>query len=47
MAEIAFYNKKVRFVDNVKTPVIQLSNIWTDISYEGIASEGGGSIERW
>lgn len=43
--EIAFYNKKVRFVDNVKTPVIQLSNIWTDISYEGIASEGGVQLK--
>lgn len=43
--EIAFYTKKVRVIDNVKTPVIQLSNIWTDISYEGIASEGGVQLK--
>lgn len=43
--EIAFYNKKVRVVDNIKSPVIQLSNIWTDISYEGIASEGGVQLK--
>ncbi|WP_202608513.1 DNA methyltransferase [Proteus sp. G2674] len=38
--EIAFYNKKVQVLDGKKTPVIQLSNIWSDIAYEGIASEG-------
>ncbi len=43
--EIAFYTKKVRVIDNVKTPVIQLSNIWNDISYEGIASEGGVQLK--
>jgi adenine-specific DNA-methyltransferase len=43
--EIAFYNKKVRTIDNVRTPSIQLSNIWTDIAYEGIASEGGVTLK--
>ncbi|MDH5956724.1 site-specific DNA-methyltransferase, partial [Vibrio aestuarianus] len=38
--EIAFYSKKVQVIDGNKTPVIQLSNIWNDIAYEGIASEG-------
>ncbi|EPO3102864.1 DNA methyltransferase [Vibrio cholerae] len=38
--EMAFYSKKVQVIDGNKTPVIQLSNIWNDIAYEGIASEG-------
>ncbi len=39
--EMAFYSKKIHLIDGKLTPAIQLSNIWTDISYEGIASEGG------
>ena len=38
--EIAFYSKKVRLIDGVKVPSIQISNIWTDVPYEGIAKEG-------
>lgn len=43
--EIAFYSKKVRTIDKVRTPSIQLSNIWADIAYEGIASEGGVTLK--
>ena len=43
--EIAFYSKKVRLIDGEKTPSILLSNIWNDISYEGIASEGGVTLK--
>ncbi|OEC83169.1 hypothetical protein A9D46_12215 [Photobacterium damselae subsp. damselae] len=43
--EIAFYSKKVQEIDGVKTPVIQLSNIWSDIAYEGIAKEGGVTLK--
>ncbi len=43
--EIAFYKKKVQEIDGVKTPVIQLSNIWSDIAYEGIAKEGGVTLK--
>ncbi|OGG89372.1 hypothetical protein A2592_01345 [Candidatus Kaiserbacteria bacterium RIFOXYD1_FULL_42_15] len=39
--EIAFYSKKVRNLDGELTSSIQLTNIWSDISWEGIASEGG------
>lgn len=43
--EIAFYSKKVQEIDGVKTPVIQLSNIWADIAYEGIAKEGNVKLK--
>ena len=43
--EMAFYSKKVRIIDGKKTPTILVSNIWTDISYEGIADEGGVKLK--
>ena len=43
--EIAFYTKKVREIDGVYTPSMQLTNMWTDISYEGIAKEGGVKLK--
>jgi adenine-specific DNA-methyltransferase len=39
--EMAFYSKKIRNINGLDTPTVQLTNIWNDISYEGIASEGG------
>lgn len=44
--EIAFYSKKVKEIDGVKTPTIALSNIWSDIAYEGIAKEGGVTFKK-
>lgn len=38
--EMAFYSKKIRLIDGIKVPSTQLSNIWTDVPYEGIAKEG-------
>ena len=38
--EMAFYSKKIREIEGEQVPSIQLSNIWTDVPYEGIASEG-------
>lgn len=43
--EIAFYSKKVREIDGETTPSMQLTNMWTDISYEGIAKEGGVKLK--
>lgn len=43
--EMAFYSKKVREIDGELTPSMQLSNIWTDTPYEGIASEGGVKLK--
>ena len=44
--EIAFYKNKVREIDNVLSPSNILTNIWTDISWEGIASEGGVRLKK-
>jgi adenine-specific DNA-methyltransferase len=43
--EMTFYKKKVREIDGRLTPTTQLTNIWTDISWEGIASEGGVKLK--
>lgn len=43
--EMAFYSKKVRMIDGELCPSIQLSNIWTDTPYEGIAKEGGVKLK--
>lgn len=44
-SELAFYSKKVRAIDGVDVPSIQLSNIWIDVPYEGIAKEGGVTLK--
>lgn len=43
--EIAFYQKKIRCIDGELCPSIQLSNIWIDTPYEGIAKEGKVSLK--
>lgn len=43
--EIAFYSKKIRDIDGERVPSIQLSNIWMDTPYEGIAKEGGVTLK--
>ena len=43
--EMAFYNKKIREIDGELTPSMQLSNIWTDTPYEGIAKEGDVTLK--
>lgn len=43
--EMAFYSKKIRLIDGENVPSIQLSNIWTDTPYEGIAQEGNVSLK--
>jgi adenine-specific DNA-methyltransferase len=44
--EIAFYSKKVKEIDGEKIPTTILTNIWSDIAYEGIASEGGVTLKK-
>lgn len=39
--QLAFYANKVREVEGQLTPSLQLTNIWTDIPYNGISREGG------
>ncbi|MFW6030610.1 MAG: DNA methyltransferase, partial [Halanaerobiales bacterium] len=43
--EMAFYSRKIKEIDGELTPSMQLSNIWTDTPYEGIASEGGVKLK--
>lgn len=44
--EIAFYSKKIKEIDGKKIPTTILTNIWTDIAYEGIASEGNVTLKK-
>lgn len=44
--QIYFYEKKIREIDGERTPTMLLTNIWTDISWEGIASEGGVKLKQ-
>lgn len=43
--ELAFYSKKVRNIDGKDIPTMLLTNIWHDISYEGIAKEGNVTLK--
>lgn len=43
--ELAFYSKKVREIDNELVPSMQVTNIWSDTPYEGIAAEGGVTLK--
>lgn len=43
--EFAFYSKKLHEVDGQLVSSMQVSNIWTDTPYEGIASEGGVTLK--
>lgn len=44
--EIAFYSKKVKDIDGELKPSQMLTNIWSDISWEGIAKEGGVKLKK-
>lgn len=44
--EIAFYSKKIKEIDGKSIPTTILTNIWSDIAYEGIASEGGVTLKK-
>lgn len=44
--EVAFYSKKIKNIDGIDIPTTLLTNIWTDISWEGIASEGGVKLKK-
>lgn len=44
--EISFYSNKVREINGVITPSTMLTNIWTDIAWEGIAKEGGVTLAK-
>lgn len=44
--EISFYKNKIREIDGQEVPTTLLTNIWMDISWEGIASEGGVKLKK-
>jgi len=44
--ELTFYANKVRELDGNLVPTTMLTNIWTDISWEGIASEGNVKLKK-
>ncbi len=44
--EITFYANKVRELDGNLAPTTMLTNIWTDIRWEGIAAEGGVKLKK-
>jgi len=43
---MSFYSKNMLEIDSVETPSKLLTNIWTDISWEGIAKEGQVVFKR-
>ncbi len=44
--QISFYSKKIKNVDGRLVPTEMLTNIWSDISWEGIAKEGGVKLKK-
>lgn len=44
--QISFYDKNVNEVDGLLTATKLLTNIWTDIAWEGIAKEGGVKFKK-
>lgn len=43
---LSFYSNKVREVDGVKTPTELLTDFWSDLSWDGIAKEGGVTLKN-
>lgn len=44
--EITFYSKKFKKLNGKEVPTLPLTEIWTDIPWEGIASEGGVRLKK-
>jgi len=44
--QIYFYSNKVRDIDGILTPSKPLTNMWTDIPYNGISKEGGVRLKN-
>lgn len=44
--QLIFYSKNVREIDGKLQPSQLLTNIWSDISWEGIANEGGVKFKK-
>ena len=44
--QISFYSKNVELIDGKLTATKLLTNVWSDISWEGIAKEGGVKFKK-
>lgn len=44
--QMYFYSSKVKVIDGVETPAKPLTNIWTDIPYNGLAREGNIKLKN-
>lgn len=44
--QISFYEKNVTTIDGQLTASMPLTNVWTDIAWEGIAKEGGVKFKK-
>ena len=44
--QLILYDKQVSVIDGQRTPSRPLTNIWTDIAWEGIAAEGGARYKE-
>ncbi|MED1440070.1 site-specific DNA-methyltransferase [Aeribacillus composti] len=44
--QIYFYSSKIKEIDNKKVPAKPLTNLWTDIPWNGIANEGGVTFKN-
>ena len=44
--QLIFYNKNVAVVDGTRAATRLLTNVWTDIAWEGIANEGGVQFKK-
>jgi adenine-specific DNA-methyltransferase len=45
-SQVYFYASKVKEIDGALTPTKPLTNLWTDIPYNGIANEGGVRLKN-
>lgn len=43
---LSFYSNKVRLIDGEQTPTIMLTDFWPDLSWDGIAKEGGVKLKN-
>lgn len=44
--QITFYSGKIKKIDGEYMPTEQVSNIWTDVRWEGIANEGSVELKK-
>lgn len=45
-SQMSFYSKNIYLVDGEMSATTLLTNVWTDIAWEGIASEGGVKFKK-